>query len=143
VAAVRRPAEDIETVDIADTARRVWTTVSNGEGTLDIATDLTVECDPDVVTILFERLFENALAHDGDDVTVTLGDTDDGFFVADDGPGVPDDAKPRVFEQGYGTAREGEGYGLFVASRVAAANGWAITVGDSDDGGARFDVRYR
>jgi len=142
VAGAVRPDSETESVDVAATARQVWSTLDTGAAELNVETEMTAETDADTVELVCRRLFENALAHSGPGVAVTVGDTGDGFYVADDGPGVPDDGSA-VFEQGYGTAREGEGYGLFVASRAAAADGWAMTVSESEAGGARFDVRYR
>jgi signal transduction histidine kinase len=143
VATVSQPCSDPDTVSLSEAAQRVWTELATDGATLAVQTEKTVESDAEAVKTVLRRLFENAVAHGGADVAVTVGDTDDGFYVADDGPGVSDDAKAQVCEQGYGTAREGEGYGLFVASRAAAASGWRITVGQSDAGGARFDIQYR
>ncbi|MCJ0619651.1 PAS domain S-box protein, partial [Haloarcula hispanica] len=54
-------------------------------------------------------------------VTVTVGDIDDasGFYVADDGPGVPEDERDTVFEAGYSTAPEGTGFGLAIVADIA------------------------
>jgi len=60
--------------------------------------------------------------------------------VGDAAPAETAAAAARAVEQGYGTAREGEGYGLFVAERVARAHGWDIAAGESEAGGARFEV---
>jgi signal transduction histidine kinase len=132
-----------EQADVATTARQVWSELDTDRATLNVEMDLVIECNADALELLSRRLIDNAVTHGGEGVTVTVGETEDGFYVADDGPGVSADAPERVFEQGYGTEREGEGYGLFVASRVAVANGWSITVGQSETGGARFDVQYR
>ncbi|MDS0281699.1 sensor histidine kinase [Haloarcula onubensis] len=143
VANVAGPIEETEPVDLAETARRVWGDVGDSPGTLRVETTATVQADPDCLQVVLERLFENALTHAGADVTVTVGDTERGFYVADDGPGVPADERARVFEQGYGTSREGEGYGLFVAERIATAHGWEVTAAESEASGARFEVRSR
>lgn len=141
VASVAGAIDSVETVDLAETARRVWHEAGGAADQLTVESDGPVEADPDRLALVLERLFENALTHAGEDVRVTVGDTAAGFYVADDGPGLPDD--DRVFEQGYGTVRDGEGYGLFVAERVATAQGWDIVAGTSAEGGARFDVRAR
>jgi PAS domain S-box-containing protein len=64
-----------------------------------------------------------------------------GFYVADDGPGIPQTDRERVFESGYSTSDSGTGYGLTVVESVAQAHGWEITVTDSETGGACFEVR--
>jgi len=73
-------------------------------------------------------------------VGIRVGATDDGFFVADDGPGIPADERSDVFEQGYTTGEDGTGLGLAIVSRVADAHGWSVSVTDSADGGARFEL---
>lgn len=137
IAAVAGTADDRDAVSLSDVARRVW---DGDDAALTVETGRTVEADSDALEILLGRLFENARYHGGEDVSVTVGDSDRGFYVADDGPGIPPSERARVFEQGYGTARNGEGYGLFVAESVATAHGWTLTAGESDDGGARIDV---
>jgi len=143
VASVAGPIDSTEPVDLAEMATQVWHEVSGSTDGLTVETTEPVQADPDCLRLVLERLFENIVVHAGDDATVTVGDTATGFYIADDGPGVPAEDRERVFEQGYGTAREGEGYGLFVAERIAAAHGWAIVAGESGAGGARFDVRAR
>lgn len=143
VASVASPIEGTEPVDLAEMARRAWGAVGGPAERLRVETTATVEADPDCLRLVLDRLFENAVVHAGEDAAVTVGDTETGFYVADDGPGIPAEDRQRVFEQGYGTAREGEGYGLFVAESIARAHGWDIVAGESETGGARFDVRAR
>jgi signal transduction histidine kinase len=143
VASVAGPIEGTEPVDLAEMAERVWREVGGSTDRLRVETTATVQADPDCLDCVLERLFENAVRHAGADATVTVGDTETGFYVADDGPGIPAEDRQRVFEQGYGTTREGEGYGLFVAESVAAAHGWDLVAGESEAGGARFEVRSR
>jgi PAS domain S-box-containing protein len=82
-------------------------------------------------------------AADGDGVTVTVGDLDDGtgFFVADDGPGIAESEREAVFERGHTTQRGGTGFGLTIVERIAAAHGWDVVVTESESGGARFEFR--
>ena len=89
---------------------------------------------------LLENLLRNAVEHGGGDVTVRVGDLADGFFVADDGPGVPESERERVFETGYTTAEDGTGFGLSIVTDIVEAHDWEIRVTESDGGGGRFDV---
>ncbi|ELZ45270.1 histidine kinase [Halorubrum californiense DSM 19288] len=72
-------------------------------------------------------------------VRVSVGGTDDGFYVADDGPGIDPDQRGAVFEPGHTTAPDGTGFGLAIVDRIAAAHGWDVSVTESREGGARFE----
>jgi len=76
----------------------------------------------------------------GAGVTVTVGDCADGFYVADDGPGIPDAERERVFESGYSTTTDGTGFGLRIIRGIADAHGWEIDVTEGDEGGVRFEI---
>jgi len=71
--------------------------------------------------------------------TVHVGETDAGFFVADDGPGIPPEERDAVFESGYTTRKNGTGYGLAIVRQVAEAHGWTVDLTESAEGGARFE----
>jgi len=78
---------------------------------------------------------------DDDGLTVRVGVLDHGFYVADDGVGIPEDERDRVFERGHSTTAGGTGLGLAIVEKMAAAHGWTVGVSESDAGGARIDVR--
>jgi PAS domain S-box-containing protein len=84
---------------------------------------------------------DDALEHADRDVSITVGDLPDGFYVADDGPGVPADVRERVFEAGYSTDDAATGFGLGIVAQVAADHGWTVEITESEAGGARFDIR--
>jgi PAS domain S-box-containing protein len=75
-------------------------------------------------------------------VRVTVGtlDDQDGFFVADDGQGIPPEEREAVFDHGHTTTEDGTGLGLSIVSEFVQAHGWEISVTESSDGGARFDI---
>jgi PAS domain S-box-containing protein len=132
--------DETEPVDLADVFDECWRTVDqNGEATLRVETDATVRADRSRLRQLAENLLSNATEHAGTDVTVTVGDTDGGFFVADDGSGIPEDEREQVFESGYSTTRRGTGFGLSIVQSVATAHGWTVDLNESTEGGARFE----
>jgi len=129
---------DPETVALATAARDAWQVVETGDATLDVRTDATFLADPGRLKQLFENVFRNSVKHAGPAVTVTVGDLDDrqGFFVADDGPGIPEDERDSVFDSGYSTDDQGTGLGLSIVRTIAEAHGWEVAVTESDTGGA-------
>jgi C4-dicarboxylate-specific signal transduction histidine kinase len=81
-------------------------------------------------------------ASERDDLTVRVGPLDDrtGFFVEDDGPGIPRDERDHVFDEGYSTGENGSGLGLSIVANVVDAHGWRIDVTGGRAGGARFEI---
>ncbi|WP_066411873.1 GAF domain-containing protein [Halorubrum aethiopicum] len=131
---------DSSPVDLGALVRDCWENVDTGEATLDVAVDRTVRADRNRLAQLFENLIRNGVEHGGDDVTISVGDLDDGFYVADDGPGIPDGERGRVFESGYSTRADGTGFGLAIVGEIVDAHGWEVRATESEAGGARFEI---
>lgn len=87
-----------------------------------------------------ENLIHNAIEHAGEDVTVLVGTTETGFYVEDDGPGIPKDERDDVFETGYSTAHDGTGLGLSIVQQITESHGWELDLTEGPMGGARFEV---
>jgi signal transduction histidine kinase len=95
------------------------------------------------------NLMENAIRHtpDGTQVRASVS-ADDGLVtiaVEDDGPGVPDELAPRIFERfvrGGGERAGSSGLGLAIVRAVAEGHGGSVALERSPNGsGARFVVR--
>ncbi|WP_415378768.1 ATP-binding protein [Halosimplex sp. TS25] len=132
---------DPEPTDLAPVARDAWKVVETVDASLDIQTDATLLADGGRLQQLLENVFRNSIEHGGPDVAVTVGDLGvrQGFFVADDGPGVPEGDRDSVFDPGYSTSEDGTGLGLSIVRTIAEAHGWEVDVTEGDAGGARFE----
>lgn len=62
--------------------------------------------------------------------------------VSDNGPGIPEDLRARVFVPFFTTRHGGSGIGLALARQVMVAHGGAIHAGHSDLGGARLTLTF-
>jgi len=92
---------------------------------------------------------EDAVEHGDEGTVVEVGLLDDGggFYVADDGPGIPEDECEQVFDHGFTTDEEGTGFGLAIVSSIANAHDWNVAAVNCDSGegtggactGARFE----
>ena len=73
-------------------------------------------------------------------LTVTVGRDDKGFFIGDNGVGIPAADRQQVFDSGYvsGDNGGGTGLGLTIVEEIADAHDWQIELTESDGGGARF-----
>jgi PAS domain S-box-containing protein len=125
--------------DLAAAVAEAWSTVDAPAATLTCETDATLLADEGRLVQALANLFRNAAEHAGPRVTVTVGTTDDGFYVEDDGPGIPADRSEQVFEHGFTTNQGGTGFGLAIVRAVAAAHGWSVRVVEGAAGGARFE----
>jgi PAS domain S-box-containing protein len=148
---------DTEAVDLAAITERCWRNVDTDGATIDPRTDRTIRADRSRLQQLLENLVRNSVEHGStgnrtksgdsvehgstnDGVTVTVGDLPDGFYVADDGPGIPEADRDRVFDAGYTTSQDGTGFGLRIVEQVVEAHAWDIEVMEGDEGGARFEI---
>ncbi|MGB9954359.1 ATP-binding protein [Haloarcula marismortui] len=134
---------DANETSLDDIITAAWDTVESSDATLErIETDAEITGDQTRLQQLFENLFRNSVEHSDDPVTVRVGTLSGGrgFYVADDGPGIPEDEREQVFERGYTTSDDGTGFGLAIVSEIVDAHGGRITVAESDGGGVRFDV---
>ncbi|ESS06265.1 MAG: PAS sensor histidine kinase [uncultured archaeon A07HB70] len=130
---------EVGPVVLADVAEQSWRTAETPGATLDVDATQTIRADRSRLQQLFENLYRNAAEHSSGEVTVSVGATDGGFYVADTGPGIPESDREEVFEAGHSTVEEGTGFGLRIVEQIADAHGWAVGVTESERGGARFE----
>jgi two-component system, OmpR family, sensor kinase len=99
-----------------------------------------------------ENLVANALQKSPDHAAVTVavqrevqanGEAIARVDVIDEGPGIPEDMLPQLFER-FATSRlreGGLGLGLYLAKRIAAAHGGDLTARSEPGRGARFTLK--
>lgn len=140
--------DDPEPILLATVVADSWAAVSSDDIELkvNIPDGMELEADGERLRHVFENLFRNASEHNDPPVTIRVGTLSDemgsvsGFFVADDGTGIPESDREDVFEHGYTTNTDGTGFGLSIVEEIVEAHGWTISISQSDAGGARFEV---
>ena len=143
--------KDAETVSVTEIAESGWELVETNGSELQIVDEFAVVGDSDRLSRLVENLFRNAIDHNDEAVTIRIGTHEDltpaalteaaadtAFYIADDGTGIPESHRDRVFELGETTSRNGTGLGLPIVKRIAEAHGWNVQIAESVDGGAKF-----
>lgn len=127
---------------LADFVEGLWEYVATDESTLEIMVEpgTWLTADEAQARPLLKNLLGNAIDHAGPDVTVRVGTTENGFYIEDDGAGIPPEDREQVFEQGYTTSTEGTGLGLAIVNESARLHEWDVSVTEGDLGGARFVV---
>ena len=135
-----KPVTESESVDLETVVEASWQNVQTADGDVAISLDSTVEADPSRLRQVFENLIRNAIEHNDGAVTITIGELEDGFFVEDDGSGIPEEDHEKLFEAGYSTTPNGTGFGLSIVQQIVEAHDWEIAVTESETGGARFEI---
>ena len=136
------PVGEMESVDVRSLVEAAWRNVDTDAASLALEASGTIQADESRAKQLVENLLRNAVEHGGEDVTVTVGELADrkGFYLADDGPGIPAAEREQIFESGHTTADEGTGFGLSIVREIAQAHGWEVRAAEAAGGGARFDI---
>jgi PAS domain S-box-containing protein len=134
--------DEPEPVSLTAVAAAARDTVETGDATVTLGSDLRFRADESRLQQLLENLLRNSVEHGPDDVTVTVGALADGagLCVADDGPGIPPEERDAVFSPTTLASDDGSGLGLAIVNEIVEAHGWSITVTESSEGGARFEV---
>lgn len=104
------------------------------------------DCDGERIQQILSNLLGNALAYTPRGGRIELGGRalESGFvelFVRDDGPGIPAEELPHVFERfwrGRGAARANAGLGLSIAKGIVEAHGGEISVDSVPGRGTTF-----
>jgi len=114
--------------------------------------DLTLTADREKLKLILDNLISNAVKFTPDGGTITLRAAYDDagqhlvLDVADTGPGIPLDERPRIFEAFYqgatpqGGLVRGTGIGLSVVQEFVHAHGGNIEIVDGEFPGAHFRV---
>lgn len=133
-------SKELSPVHLSSVVQASWSQVDTAQATLRSETDATVHADERRLQRLLENLFRNAVEHAGEEATVRVGDIPSGFFVEDDGPGIPAEKREKVFDEGYSSSHDGTGLGLSIVETVADGHDWTLSVTDGPAGGARFEI---
>lgn len=103
--------------------------------------DLEVFADPLFEKVIY-NIFENALSHGGHVTAITVsfvaGESSGTLVIEDDGIGIPEKEKERIFLKGVGRKT---GLGLFLSQEILGITGITIAETGREGEGARFEIR--
>ena len=138
----RRPTT-VRAVSLQSTVEEAWSYTDAPAATLSVEGQLgEIQADETRLLQLFGNLFRNSVEHGGDEVTVEVGRLadEDGFYVADDGPGMSEDSLAAVEKLEEGDQTAAFGIGLMSVTDVVTEHGWDFSVANTDDG-LRVEIR--
>lgn len=147
---------ELQAVELGSLARRTADVLRTRDAKITVRSpkEVFVQGDPKRLRQALENLLGNALKHSPPGATVTVdvaeetGDVaeetgDTGTLavitVRDEGPGIPPELLPRLFERfAIGPGSEGLGLGLYLARGIAEAHGGTLTAESKPGRGAAF-----
>ena len=127
--------------DVKDAAVHAWQTIGNKDVIFSVdVPDIEVLADP-IFPKVFDNLIMNSLVHGTGmgriDLTLARSGEDLVLIYSDDGPGIPDDIRPRLFNKGAG---RNTGLGLFLIRQILHTTDIDIVENGEDGKGVRFEM---
>ncbi|MCK4547167.1 MAG: GAF domain-containing protein [Candidatus Eisenbacteria sp.] len=105
--------------------------------------------DPNQIQQVFLNLFTNAadaMGGKGGTISISASRISDPerveIRVSDEGPGVPEDLRHRIFEPRFTTKNQGNGFGLAVCFRIVEDHGGSIRIVSDNGPGAAFMISF-
>lgn len=136
--------------DVRSLIERVVESVPDEAHTISVTGDhIRAEVDASQIERVVENLLINAVRHTpaGTSIEANCARGDDGVVitVSDDGPGVPAELRPTIFDpfvqsESSIDAGRGTGIGLSLVAKFTELHGGHVSVDESDAGGAAFRV---
>ncbi|NKQ57998.1 HAMP domain-containing protein [Amycolatopsis sp. K13G38] len=145
------PAEPVELVTEARAAAERLPADSPQVRVSGVVGQAWAHAAPAEVELVLNNLLRNACRYARSRITVSVlaGHSTARVVVDDDGPGIPPEHRDRVFDRFYRVADDrsrssgGSGLGLAMVAEAVRRRGGRVTVGESPEGGARFQVSWR
>ncbi|KXA92234.1 hypothetical protein AKJ64_03685 [candidate division MSBL1 archaeon SCGC-AAA259E17] len=145
--------EEVEEVDLEPLIRGAVESCKSTTSEMDFL--IEVECSEEgckveagpLLEAVFSNLLGNSVQHSGGSKVRISNESTDGEMVCiieDDGKGIPDEEKDKIFEKGYKKGENaGTGLGMYLVKEITDTYGGSVEVRDSELGGARFDVHLK
>lgn len=131
---------------VLETVRDLQPLTAKHSISVDVLEESEVRADASKVRQVLTNLISNAakFSPEGSSIKVTVDAREEcgSVTVTDGGPGIPEDAFDRVFEQyeRLGSSEKGMGLGLYISRRLALAHGGDLTASNIEEAGACFEL---
>lgn len=116
----------------------------------DLEDEVFIYGDRVLFQMAINNLIDNALKYSGKDDVITLKLFKENKYIRmqiiDQGQGIADDEKEKVFEKYYRSAKrqaKGTGLGLYLTKRIVKQHGGSIGVTDNIPHGCIFEIKFR
>ena len=117
--------------------------------------EIKTECAPKLISILIENLLKNAIKYSGIDKNIDVSATKNKSMitisVSDEGPGIPQDDLPYIFEPFTQSGHKnkmaandnGYGLGLAIAKEIVKLHNGSITAANNTPSGLIITIRFK
>ena len=137
----KEAVDEVKRMQLEEIAEEAWKRIDTKEATLSVEGSQRFRGDRAKIIEVFENLFGNAVEHGGEDVNVEVGAMENGFYVEDDGDGIPEDIEGDIFDYNFKPEEGNTGIGLSIIQKIIEGHGWDIEAMESGKGGARFEIQ--
>jgi len=129
-----------ESVNLAYVVNEVWSFIATGDAKLElnVPTETLIHTSMGSIRPIVESLLRHA-ANSGEDVTVSVGSLQEGFYLAYDT--VTESDCGRATEGSFRGPNDGQQSDLAFVSEIVERNNWSLTVADRDGTGTRIEIR--
>jgi len=142
--------KELDAVTLRTLATESWESAQTSTAELDLqmSENITFNADRERLMHVFENIFRNTVDHNDSPLTIRVGVLETmengvkdvtGFFIEDDGDGIPANEREAVFDHGYSTSDNGTGFGLSIVKQIVDAHGWEVSLTEAVTGGVRFE----
>jgi two-component system nitrogen regulation sensor histidine kinase NtrY len=147
----RLPAADLAPTDLGAVVQQVTKLYAGVKRGVTVSAEVPgelplVHADAEQVKRALINLVDNAVAATpgGGRVKIraSVGDGHARLAVEDDGPGIPEAERERVFDPAYSTKARGSGLGLAIVARIAAEHAGRVRVEENAPHGCRFLLEW-
>lgn len=147
----RLPAADLAPTDLGAVVQQVTKLYANVKRDVTVSADIPqalplVRADAEQVKRALINLVDNAIAATPGvgrvRIAAHVADGRARISVEDDGPGIPEAERERVFDPAYSTKARGSGLGLAIVARIAAEHAGRVRVEENAPHGCRFLLEW-
>jgi len=147
----RLPAADLAPTDLGAVVSQVAKLYADVKRGVTVAAEVPeslplVKADAEQVKRALINLVDNAIAATPGGghvrIAVVVAGGSARLIVEDDGPGIPEEERSRVFDPAYSTKARGSGLGLAIVARIASEHAGRVRVEDNAPHGCRFLLEW-
>lgn len=139
--------DELKETDLETIANESWGMLEFSDATLEIKDSITFKSDKSRLKNVLENIFRNSEDHSPDDIKtkVIVGalSNKNGFYIEDNGNGIPKEKRNEVFKYSVSNSNDGTGLGLAIVKEIINAHDWNISIKDGEElNGARFEIIF-